>query len=55
MVDHFPIDEDYGTLERMDASMDRALKRLVNLKTMKQMFRQLEPKLIKDHKGVVIV
>jgi predicted ribosome quality control (RQC) complex YloA/Tae2 family protein len=55
MVDHFPIDEDYGTLERMDASIDRTLKRLMQLKTMKQMFHQLEPKLIIDHKGGVLI
>jgi hypothetical protein len=46
MVDVFPIDEEFSTLERMDATIDRTLKRFMQLKTMKQMFRQLEPKLI---------
>ena len=46
MVDIFPIDEEFSTLERMDATIDRTLKRFMQLKTMKQMFRQLEPKLI---------
>ena len=46
MVEVFPIDEDISTLERMDATIDRTLKRFMQLKTMKQMFRQLEPKLI---------
>jgi hypothetical protein len=55
MVEHFPIDEDFGTLERMDASIDRTLKRLMQLKTMKQMFRQLEPKLIVNNDGSVLV
>ena len=55
MVDKFPIDEDFSTLERMDATIDRALKRLMQLKTMKQMFRQLEPKLIVNKDGVVPV
>lgn len=55
MVDGCPIDEDFSTLERMEASMDRTLKRLMQLKTMKQMHRQLEPKLIVSHpKGVIV-
>jgi hypothetical protein len=55
MVDTFPIDEDFSTLERMDATIDRTLKRLMQLKTMKQMFRQLEPKLIENHKGSITI
>jgi hypothetical protein len=48
MVEVFPIDEEFGTLERMDAGIDRTLKRLMQLKTMKQMFRQLDPKQIEQ-------
>jgi hypothetical protein len=33
-------------IERLDAMIDRTIKRLMQLKTMKQMYRQLEPKLI---------
>jgi hypothetical protein len=33
-------------IERLDAMIDRTIKRLMQLKTMKQMHRQLEPKLI---------
>ncbi len=33
-------------IERLDAMIDRAIKRLMQLKTMKQMHSQLEPKLI---------
>ena len=46
MVDVSPIDEDFGVLERQDASMDRTVKRLMQLKTMKQMFCGLGPKMI---------
>jgi hypothetical protein len=55
MVELFPIDEDFGTIERMDATIDRTLKRLMQLKTMKQMFRQLEPKLIANEKEIVTI
>jgi hypothetical protein len=33
-------------IERIDAMIDRAIKRLMQLKTMKQMHGRLEPKLI---------
>jgi len=33
-------------IERLDAMIDRTIKRLMQLKTMKQMHGQLEPKLI---------
>ena len=33
-------------IERLDAMIDRTIKRLMQLKTMKQMHRRLEPKLI---------
>ncbi len=33
-------------IERLDAMIDRTIKRLMQLKTMKQMHSRLEPKLI---------
>ena len=39
-------DEIFSKLERIDNAIDRTLKRLMQWKTMKQMFRQLEPKAV---------
>lgn len=39
-------DRSLGRIERLDAMIDRAIKRLVQRKTMKQMYSQLRPKLI---------
>jgi hypothetical protein len=36
-------------IERLDAMIDRTIKRLMQLKTMKQMHGRLEPKLIEGH------
>jgi hypothetical protein len=42
----FPVLDRVFKLERIDVLIDRTFKRLIQLKTMKQMFRQLEPKVI---------
>jgi hypothetical protein len=55
MVKAFPIDEQFSAIERMDATIDRTLKRFMQLKTMKQMFHQLEPKVITNSKKVVFI
>jgi hypothetical protein len=39
-------DDDLARIERLDAMIDRTIKRLMQVKTMKQMHRRLEPKLI---------
>ena len=39
-------DKSLDRIERLDAMIDRTIKRLMQLKTMKQMYRSLEPKLI---------
>ncbi len=39
-------DDDLARIERLDAMIERTIKRLMQIKTMKQMHRQLEPKLI---------
>ena len=39
-------DDDLARIERLDAMIDRTIKRLMQLKTMKQMHGRLEPKLI---------
>jgi hypothetical protein len=39
-------DDDLARMERLDAMIDRTIKRLMQLKTMKQMHGRLEPKLI---------
>jgi hypothetical protein len=39
-------DDDLARFELLDAMIDRTIKRLMQLKTMKQMYRRLEPKLI---------
>jgi hypothetical protein len=46
LVEEFPIIERVKELEQIDVAIDRTIKRLMQLKTMKQMFRQLEPKVI---------
>jgi hypothetical protein len=39
-------DDDLARVERLDAMIDRTIKRLMQVKTMKQMYGRLEPKLI---------
>ena len=39
-------DDDLARIERLDAMIDRTIKRLMQVKTMKQMHGRLEPKLI---------
>jgi hypothetical protein len=39
-------DDDLARIERLDAMIDRTIKRLMQVKTMKQMHDRLEPKLI---------
>ena len=39
-------DDDLARIERLDAMIDRTIKRLMQVKTMKQLHRRLEPKLI---------
>jgi hypothetical protein len=39
-------DDDLARMERLDAMIDRTIKRLMQVKTMKQMHSRLEPKLI---------
>jgi hypothetical protein len=39
-------DRSLGRIERLDAMIDRTIKRLVQIKTMKQMYSQLKPKLV---------
>jgi hypothetical protein len=46
LVEEFPIIERLKQLEQIDVAMDRTIKRFMQLKTMKQMYRQLEPKMI---------
>jgi len=46
MVDLETFDMALARLERLDAMIDRTIKRLMQLKTMKQMHGRLEPKLI---------
>jgi hypothetical protein len=46
LVEEFSIVERHKQLEQIDATIDRTIKRLLQLKTMKQMYRQLEPKVI---------
>jgi len=54
VIDLETFDEELARIERLDAMIDRTSKRLVQIKTMKQMHSRLEPKLInssvvKDH------
>jgi hypothetical protein len=46
IVDLDTFDISLARIERLDAQMDRTIKRLLQLKTMKQMYGRLEPKLI---------
>jgi hypothetical protein len=46
MVDEFPIIERLEQFEKIDVMIDRTIKRFMQVKTMKQMVRQAEPKLI---------
>ncbi len=46
IVDLDAIDEALARIERLDAMIDRTIKRIMQIKTMKQMYVRLEPKLI---------
>jgi hypothetical protein len=46
MVDLEAFDMALARLERLDAMIDRTIKRLMQIKTMKQMHGRFEPKLI---------
>jgi hypothetical protein len=46
LVEEFPIIERLKKLELIDVVIDRTIKRFLQVKTMKQMFRQAEPKTI---------
>src|SRR6266481_6780300 len=46
ILDLDEFDTALARIERLDAMIDRTIKRLMQIKTMKQMHRQLEPKLI---------
>ena len=46
LLDLDEFDSALDRIERLDAMIDRTIKRLMQLKTMKQMHGQLEPKLI---------
>jgi len=46
VVDLEEFDTALARIERLDAMIDRTIKRLMQLKTMKQMHARLEPKLI---------
>ncbi len=46
ILDLDEFDKSLDRIERLDAMIDRTIKRLMQLKTMKQMHGQLEPKLI---------
>ena len=45
-VDLVSFDQHLARIERLDAMIDRTIKRLVQLKSMKQVYRRLEPRLI---------
>jgi hypothetical protein len=45
-VDLETFDMALARIDRLDAMIDRTIKRLMQIKTMKQMYRRLEPKLI---------
>ena len=54
LIEEFPIIERVKQLEQIDVAIDRTIKRFMQAKTMKQMYRQLEPKVIsipQDKKG----
>jgi hypothetical protein len=46
LQEEFPALERLHKLEQFDAKIDRTIKRLMQVKTMKQMHRQIEPKVI---------
>ena len=46
LQEEFPALERLHKLEQFDAKIDRTITRLMRVKTMKQMHRQLEPKVI---------
>ena len=46
VVDLPSFDQHLARIERLDAMIDRTIKRLIQLKSMKQMYRRLEPRLI---------
>jgi len=46
LVEEFPITERLKQLEQIDVVIDRTIKRLMQVKTMKQIFRHAEPKVI---------
>lgn len=46
LVEEFPIIERLKQFEQIDVAIDRTIKRFIQVKTMKQMYRQLEPKVI---------
>ena len=46
IVDLDAIDQDLARIERLDAMIDRTIKRLMQIKTMKQMYGRLQPRLI---------
>jgi hypothetical protein len=50
LVEEFPITDRLKQLEQIDVVIDRTIKRLMQFKTMKQMFRQLEPKEVESRK-----
>jgi hypothetical protein len=48
LVEEFPITDRLKQLEQVDVVIDRTIKRLMQFQTMKQMFRQLEPKQVES-------
>jgi hypothetical protein len=46
VIDLDEFDISLARIERLDAMIDRTIKRLMQVKTMKQMYGRLEPKLI---------
>jgi hypothetical protein len=46
IIDFETFDQELARIERLDAMIDRTIKRLMQIKTMKQMLDRLEPKLI---------
>ena len=51
LVEEFPITERLKQLEQIDVAIDRTIKCFMQVKTMKQMYRQLEPKVISTSKN----
>jgi hypothetical protein len=50
----FPVLDRVQKLDRIDTMIDRTIKSLMSIKTMKQMYRQLEPKMIPTAKLKVV-